>query len=144
MEHLIRFTNAEGRDGHHVAPSLEDALRFVERLRNTEEVAATTVYRLTEVPFEFKTYYKVEVRSGEGAPEEGVSAATPPPPAPPVAAAHVGHGAAAAPPPPVAPVPPAPVTAAGEQAMVDQPKPANVTPLPDPTPEHKPRLFSRA
>lgn len=62
MDHLVRFTTAEGRDAQHVAPSLEDALRFVERLRNTEEASVVKVFRLQEVPISFKTYYKVEVR----------------------------------------------------------------------------------
>ena len=62
MDHLVRFTTAEGRDAQHVAGSLDDALRFVERLRNTEEPSAVKVFRLQEVPISFKTYYKVEVR----------------------------------------------------------------------------------
>ena len=62
MDHLVRFTTSEGRDAQHVAGSLDDALRFVERLRNTEEASVVKVFRLQEVPISFKTYYKVEVR----------------------------------------------------------------------------------
>ena len=62
VEHLVRFTTTEGRDAQHVAPSLEDALRFVERLRNTEEASVVRVFRLQEVPIAFKAYYKVELR----------------------------------------------------------------------------------
>ena len=62
MDHLVRFTTSEGRDAQHVAPSLDDALRFVERLRNTEEASVVKVFRMQEVPISFKTYYKVEVR----------------------------------------------------------------------------------
>lgn len=69
MEHLVKFTTAEGREGQHSADSLDDALRFVERLRNTEEVSAVRVFRVQEVPIEFKTYYKVELRAGESAGE---------------------------------------------------------------------------
>ena len=62
MDHLVRFTTSEGRDAQHVVPSLEDALRFVERLRNTQEANVVKVFRLQEVPISFKTYYKVELR----------------------------------------------------------------------------------
>ena len=64
MEHLVRFTTTEGRDAQHVTNSLEDALRFVERLRNNEEASVVRVFRLQEVPIAFKTYYKVELRPG--------------------------------------------------------------------------------
>ena len=67
MEHLVRFTTTEGRDAQHVAPSLDDALRFVERLRNNEETTVVRLYRLQEVPVAFKTYYRAEVRPAEPA-----------------------------------------------------------------------------
>jgi hypothetical protein len=62
VEHLVRFTTTEGRDAQHVAPSLDDALRFVERLRNNEEANVVRLYRLQEVPVAFKAYYRAEVR----------------------------------------------------------------------------------
>jgi hypothetical protein len=62
VDHLVRFTTSEGRDAQHVAGSLDEALRFVERLRNTEEASVVKVFRMQEVPISFKTYYKVEVR----------------------------------------------------------------------------------
>ena len=64
MEHVVRFTTTEGRDAQHVTKSLDDALRFVERLRNNEEASVVRVFRLQEVPIAFKTYYKVELRPG--------------------------------------------------------------------------------
>ena len=72
MEHLVRFTTPEGRDAQHVAPSLDDALRFVERLRNNEEANAVHLYRLHEVPLAFKAYYRAEV--APAAPGEPVDA----------------------------------------------------------------------
>ncbi len=62
MEHLVTFKTSEGRDGTHTATSLDDALGFVERLRNTEEASGVRVYRMQEVPIEFRTYFKVEVK----------------------------------------------------------------------------------
>ena len=67
VEHLVRFTTTEGRDAQHVAPSLDDALRFVERLRNNEETNEVRLYRLQEVPVAFKAYYRAEVRPAEPA-----------------------------------------------------------------------------
>ena len=69
MEHLVTFRTAEGRDGHHIAGGLEDALRFVERLHNSEEASGIRLHRMQEVPIEFKTYVKVEVR-GEASPAD--------------------------------------------------------------------------
>jgi hypothetical protein len=70
VEHLVKFTSAEGRDGFHTAESLDGALKFVERLRNNEEVGNVRLFRLQEVPIEFKAYYKVEIRGAE-APASG-------------------------------------------------------------------------
>jgi hypothetical protein len=67
VEHLVRFTTSEGREGQHTAEALDDALRFVERLRNAEDIREVRVFRMQEVPIEFRTYYKVEVRPPDGA-----------------------------------------------------------------------------
>ncbi len=68
MEHLVRFITAEGREGTHTAASLDEAVQFIEHLRNTEEASGVRLYRLHEVPIEFRTYYKVEVRADLGDP----------------------------------------------------------------------------
>lgn len=70
MDHLVRFTTAEGREGHHYADGLDAALSFVERLRNSEEASDVRVFRLREVPLEFRTYVKVEVRAEGDTAEE--------------------------------------------------------------------------
>lgn len=64
MEHLIRFHTAEGIEGSRSAASLDEAITFVEHLRNTEGAADVRLFRLTEVPIEFRAYYRVEVGSG--------------------------------------------------------------------------------
>ncbi len=63
MSYMVSFRSAEGKPGYHPAESLDEALRFVERLRNQEQVADARVWRMHEVPIEVKTYYKVEVVS---------------------------------------------------------------------------------
>ena len=84
MSFMVNFRSAEGKPGYHPTDSLEEAVRFVEHLRNQEQVADARVWRLQEVPLEVKTYYKVVVPAGApapapaAAPEPAVAAATPP------------------------------------------------------------------
>ncbi len=74
MPFMVNFRSAEGKQGYHPADSLEEAVRFVEHLRNQEHVVNARVWRLQEVPLEVKTYYKVEV-----APQGSEAADTPHP-----------------------------------------------------------------
>lgn len=74
MSHMVIFRTADGQPGYHQAEELTDAVQFVERLRNTEGVEHTRIFRMEEVEFDFKPYYKVEVPTGG-------EAAAPPAPA---------------------------------------------------------------
>ena len=44
------FRSPEGKPGYHQAESLEDAVRFVELVRNHEQVTDARVFRMDEVP----------------------------------------------------------------------------------------------
>jgi hypothetical protein len=66
MPHMVVFRSTEGKPGYHQADALDDAVKFVERLRNQENVTEARIFRMEEVPIEFKTYYRVEI----GAPSE--------------------------------------------------------------------------
>lgn len=79
VEHLVTFKTAEGREGNHTAASLDEAIRFVERLRNNEGASGVRVFRMQEVPIEFRTYYKVEV--GDGKPDAKADSKPEPAPA---------------------------------------------------------------
>jgi len=68
MSFMVNFRSAEGKPGYHPTDTLEEAVRFVEHLRNQEQVADARVWRLQEVPLEVKTYYKVVVPTGAPAP----------------------------------------------------------------------------
>lgn len=61
--HMVMFTSAEGKAATHQTESLEEAVRFVEHIRNSEGVSDAKLYRLTEIPMEVKAYYKVELGS---------------------------------------------------------------------------------
>lgn len=105
MPHMVIFRSAEGKPGYHQAESLDEAVRFVEHLRNQEGVSETRIFRMQEVPIEFKTYYKVEVAGDE-------PAHTPMAPAQPAPVAPVAV---------VAPAPVAEEKPATEDAVVVEP-----------------------
>lgn len=65
---MVIFRSSEGKAGYHPAETLEDAVRFVERLRNAEGVEQARIFRLEEVAFEYRPYFKVEVAGGAPAP----------------------------------------------------------------------------
>ena len=71
--YMVIFHSGDGKPGYHQAESLDEAVHFVERLRNQEQVPDTRIFRMTEVPLEFKTYIKVEVAGTAG--EEAVAPA---------------------------------------------------------------------
>ena len=112
MPHMVIFRSVEGKPGYHQAETLDDAVRFVERLRNQEQIPEMRIFRMQEVPIEFKPYYRVEVMS---AAEDGAMPGPAPAPVAPAAASAVPSPAA-----PAAPV--APVAAAEDKsAPADEP-----------------------
>ena len=90
MSFMVNFRSAEGKPGYHPTDSLEEAVRFVEHLRNQEQVTDARVWRLQEVPLEVKTYYKVVVPSGAPAPAAAAASASASSPGPEPAMAVVG------------------------------------------------------
>ena len=65
MTHMVIFRSPEGKPGYHQAEGLDAAMRFAEMLRNQEQVTDARIFRMDEVPIEFKTYYRVEM-AGSG------------------------------------------------------------------------------
>jgi len=61
VTHMVIFRSPEGKPGYHQAEGLDEAMRFAEMLRNQEQVTDARIFRMDEVPIEFKTYYRVEV-----------------------------------------------------------------------------------
>lgn len=125
MEHVVFFTGADGAAHHRRTASLDEAVRFVEHLRNEQGVEDPRVFSLVEVPLAFKAVYRVEVPGM--APAEPVAA-----PVEPVAEAPVPEPVGYA---PVAEQPVAPVVEAVEPAPQPAPEPvAEATPEPAPEP----------
>jgi hypothetical protein len=73
MEHVVFFPGPDGAPSFRRLTSLDDAVRFVEHLRNVENVSEVSVHMLAPVPLSFRPYYRVEVPAGEAAPEPVVA-----------------------------------------------------------------------
>jgi hypothetical protein len=65
MEHVVFFPTPDGGSAFRRFAGLEDAVRFVEHLRNVEGVSEVSLNALTEVPLAFRAYYRVEVPGGD-------------------------------------------------------------------------------
>ncbi len=65
MEHVVFFPAPDGSPAFRRVPSLDEAVRLVEHLRNVEGVSTVSVHALSEVPLAFRAYYKVEVPAAE-------------------------------------------------------------------------------
>jgi hypothetical protein len=122
VEHIVFFTGADGASQSRRTPSLEEAVRVVEHLRNVEGVEDSRVYAMTEVPLAFKTVYRVEI------PGQPVDPAAPLPPLPPMPAMpELDVPVAEAEPAPVPEPDPAPAMAAvpGEPYAPETPQPVS-------------------
>ncbi|MDZ7679533.1 MAG: hypothetical protein U5K29_13410 [Acidimicrobiales bacterium] len=76
MSHMVIFRTPEGKPGYQPADTVEEAVAVVERLRNEDGVENVRIFRLEEVAFEYKPYYKVELADGGGDESRGRSAPT--------------------------------------------------------------------
>ena len=94
MTHMVLHQSAEGQTVYHQTESLEEAAHHVEQLRNAGHGADARIFRMTEVPIEVKTYYKVELPKDDGAAPAADAAAEA---AAPVAEAPAAAAATAAP-----------------------------------------------
>jgi hypothetical protein len=61
MEHVVFYPALDGAPAFRRFVSLDEAVRFVEHLRNAEGVSEVSVHALAPVPLSFRAYYKVEV-----------------------------------------------------------------------------------
>ena len=119
MPHMVIFRSTEGKPGYHQAETLEEAVRFVEHLRNQENVPDARIFRMQEVPIEFKTYVRVEVASVDEAAPPAAAPAAPAAPAPAAPAAAAAPAPAAAPPAPMAEEPKPAADKPADDVVVD-------------------------
>jgi hypothetical protein len=76
MEHVVFFPGPDNVPAFRRFATLDDAVRFVEHLRNVEGVTDVSVHAMSPVPVAFRAYYRVEV------PADGVDALAPVAPMP--------------------------------------------------------------
>ncbi len=82
---MVTFQTPDGTPGFHQSDTLDEAITFVERLRNEQGVHNSRIFRMEELKFDFKPYYKVEIASGSAngglsAPERATPSSRPAPP----------------------------------------------------------------
>jgi hypothetical protein len=77
MEHVVFYPSADGAPAFERVSSLEAAVGFVERLRNSENITEFAVHALTPVPVSLRAYYHVEI-SPEAAAAAGPEAVAAP------------------------------------------------------------------
>ena len=58
---MVIYRGADGKPGYQQAEDIHDAVTFVEQMRNGEGVEQARIFRLEEVSFEYKPYYRVEL-----------------------------------------------------------------------------------
>jgi hypothetical protein len=75
LSHMVIYRTADGQPGYHQAEELDEAVRFVERLRNGDGVDGARIFRMEEVNFDFRPYFKVEIGPGGVATEAPVAPA---------------------------------------------------------------------
>lgn len=72
VSHMVIFRTPEGKPGYQPAETVEDAVEVVERLRNDDGVENVRIFRLEELSFEYRPYYKVEL-AGAGQPGDAAA-----------------------------------------------------------------------
>src|SRR3954452_23211456 len=82
MEHVVFFQASDGSSAFRRLASLQEAVDFVEHLRNEQGVEAVSVHSLAEVPLAFRTVYRVEVAGSVPAPSVPVEGPVEPAAAP--------------------------------------------------------------
>ena len=74
MPFMDIYSTSDGASCHEQADAIDEAALFVERLRNQDSIEEIRIFRMEEISFAFRPYYKVEL----GMPERLVMASPPP------------------------------------------------------------------
>jgi hypothetical protein len=75
---MVIFQTPDGNPGYNQFESLDEAVRFVEKLRNEQQVETARMFALEEVRFDFRPYFRVELDPPMVGPGSTEPAATPP------------------------------------------------------------------
>lgn len=66
MSHMVIYRGTDGKPGYHQTDDIHDAVGFVESMRNDQGVEHARIFRLEEVVFQYKPYYRVELADSMG------------------------------------------------------------------------------
>ena len=61
MPFMVIYRTADAETTYQQAEAIDEAALFVERLRNSEGIDQIRIYRMEEISFAFRPYYKVEL-----------------------------------------------------------------------------------
>jgi hypothetical protein len=61
MPFMVMYSTSDGTSCHEQADAIDEAALFVERLRNQDGIEEVRLYRMEEISFAFRPYYKVEL-----------------------------------------------------------------------------------
>jgi hypothetical protein len=65
VSYVVNWRGPDGQAGWHPVGDLPEAAAHVEHLRNVEGVSETKIFKLEEVAFEFRQYFRVELAADE-------------------------------------------------------------------------------
>ena len=65
MSHMVIYRSHDGQPGYQQVDGIHEAVVFVEEMRNREGVEQARIFRLEEVVFEYKPYFRVELAEGD-------------------------------------------------------------------------------
>ncbi len=75
MSHMVIYRGPDGSPGYHQTDEVHDAVAFVEQLRNDKGVEEARIFRMEQVNFEYRPYFRVELTASE--PSLGAGASKP-------------------------------------------------------------------
>ena len=61
MPFMVIYRTSDGSPKFEQADAIDEAALFVERLRNSDAIDEIRIYRMEEISFAFRPYYKVEL-----------------------------------------------------------------------------------
>jgi hypothetical protein len=74
---MVIYRGSDGKPGYHQTDDIHDAVGFVESMRNEQGVEHARIFRLEEVVFQYRPYYRVELADSLSDGGEDEAAASP-------------------------------------------------------------------
>src|SRR5437868_15025960 len=71
---MVSYRSSDGKQSYHQTDELSDAMQYVEHLRNAEGVEHARIFKLEELSFEYRPYFRVELATALPPPPAAVSA----------------------------------------------------------------------